>query len=126
MNWKSYVEKKNAKTYVLPPGWDSRDHIAEQLECSPEKVDDHLRPSLRSGEVVKEIFSVWDPALKRLARVIAYRETKGQAPAAATPLANAKTIIELRSGGLGWNEIGAKLGISADSARMKHRRAVAR
>ena len=86
MNWKSYVEKKNAKTYVLPPGWDSRDTIAEQLECSPEKVDDHLRPSLRSGEVVKEIFSVWDPALKRLARVIAYRETKGQAPAAATPL----------------------------------------
>jgi hypothetical protein len=123
MNWKNYVEKKNAKTFVIPPGWDSRETIAEQLECSPEKVDDHLRPSLRSGEVVKDIFNVWDSALKRLVRVIAYREADKASPA--SPKADGSTIIALRKSGLGWPEIGAKLGISADSARMKHRRALA-
>lgn len=124
MNWKSYVEKKNAKTFVLPPGWDSRDDIAEQLECSPEKVDDHLRPSLKSGEVEKNIFPVWDSVLGRLVRVIAYRE-QSKATDAAQP-ATAKQIIELRSAGLGWPEIGAKLGITANAARGKYNRARAK
>ncbi len=126
MNWKSYVEKKNAKTFVLPPGWDSRDAIAEQLECSPEKVDDHLRPSLRSGEVVKDIFNVWDASLKRLVRVIAYRESGKAKESPAAPVADAKTIIELRSGGLGWNEIADQLGITAAAARGKHFRATSK
>lgn len=121
MNWKSYVEKKNAKTFVLPPGWDSRDDIAEQLECSPEKVKDHLRPSLKSGEVEEGVFPVWDSALGRLVRVIAYRE-KSKGDGEAQPV-TAKDVIEMRSGGLSWPEIGAKLGITAEAARSKYNRA---
>lgn len=124
MNWKNYVEKKNAKTYVIPAGWDSRDTIAEQLECSPEKVDDHLRPSLRGGEVVKDTFRVWDDQLKRVVAVVAYREAdKVKAPEAVLDgQVNAAIINSLKKSGLSWPAIGKKLGISADRARGVSRR----
>ena len=76
MNWKAYVEKQNERAYVLPPGWDSRDTVAAQLECSTERVDEHLRPGLKSGEIQKQQFRVWDKNLKRVVVVIAY--SRGQ------------------------------------------------
>ncbi len=78
MNWKSYVEKQNEKTYVLPQGWDSRDTVAAQLECSPERVDEHLRPALKSGEIQKQQFRVWDKNLKRVVMVIAYARAEAK------------------------------------------------
>lgn len=118
MNWKTYVEKKNATTFVLPVGWDSRDDIAEQLECSPDKVDDHLRPSLKSGDVEKSIFPVWDRVLKRLVRVVAYRETKtGNAPAQP----DLQTMLEMRKKKKTWAEIAALFGITPNAARHRCR-----
>lgn len=81
MNWKTYVEKQNEKTYTLPAGWDARDKVAEALECSPERVDEHLRPGLKSGEIEKQQFRVWDSTLKRIVVVIAYRKSDKPAPA---------------------------------------------
>lgn len=116
MNWKSYVEKKNAKTFVLPIGWDARDAIAEQLECSPDKVDDHLRPSLKSGDVEKAIFPVWDSVLKRMVRVVAYRETQKATGHDAQPM------IEMRKMGKTWGQIAVAFGITADAARNRCKR----
>lgn len=81
MNWKAYVEKQNATTYTLPPGWDAREKVAEALECSTERVDEHLRPGLKSGEIEKQQFRVWDAALKKIVVVVAYRRADKPAKA---------------------------------------------
>lgn len=120
MNWKNYVEKKNAKTYVLPDGWDSRETIAEQLECSPEKVRDHLRPALQAKEVLEQRFNVWDAGLKRCVMVTAFKEVGTQANSGTFDLAAA---LAMKKAGKSYAEIGASLGLSADTVRGKMRRA---
>lgn len=122
MNWKKLVETKNAKTFVLPAGWDSRDTVAEQLDCSPEKVRDHLRPALKSGDVIEQQFKVWNSDLKRCVMVTAYRESDKSSPvsSSAFDIARAKA---LKAAGKSYAEIGAELGISGDSVRGKLRRA---
>lgn len=73
-NWKSFVETSHAKTYVLPTGWDSRDDIAEQLECSADRVRCLLAPALKAGTVETNVFPVWDEVTKKVVRVTAYRK----------------------------------------------------
>ncbi len=85
-NWKSILEKQNAAAYAWPKGWSSRDDVAEQLECSPERVASLLAPGIRAGSVERQDFTVWDAKLKRLVRVTGYRETdKAAPPASAAP-----------------------------------------
>ncbi len=72
-NWKSIVEKQNAKTYVLPAGWDSKTKIAEALGCSEDRVRVLLAPGLKDRSVEKRDFQVWDNVAKRVTRVTAYR-----------------------------------------------------
>ena len=79
--WKTIVEKKNAEIYRLPPGWECRDDVADQLECSPERVSEVLRPAIKAGDVEKKIFPVWDKGNKRVVQVTAYREVKKAARA---------------------------------------------
>lgn len=129
-NWKAYVEKKNAKTYVIPAGWDSRDTIAEQLECSPDKVDDHLRPALKSGEVIKQSFKVWDDLQKRLLFVVCYREADKRnsqpAPigAPAQPFDDPLPVMKrLKAEGKTYAEIAAVVGKTRDAVRNILRRA---
>ena len=122
MNWKTFVEKKNAKTFVLPAGWDSRDVVADQLECSPEKVDDHLRPALKSGEVIKQQFKVWDDGLKRLILVVAYREASKE-KAETAPVIDLDVVRKLKAEGKTWAEIGGAVGRSGHSVRALLRRA---
>lgn len=118
-NWKSVAEKENAKTYVLPEGWDSRETVAEQLECSPEKVDDHLRPALRSGKVIKQQYRVWDAGTKRITMVVAYHDTSKDRK----PEGDLKAQVEaLRAQGKTWPEIGKALGGSAEKFRAMVRR----
>ena len=74
MNWKTHVETQSAKLYVLPPGWDSREKIADQLECSPDRVRVQLAPGLKAGTIEMNVFPVWDKVTKRVIRVTAYRE----------------------------------------------------
>ena len=60
MKWKKLLHKQNARHYAWPPGWDTAESIAEQLECSPERVREHLAPSIRAGEVEAKQFTIWD------------------------------------------------------------------
>jgi hypothetical protein len=73
VNWKQLVEAQNRRTYVLPPGWDSRDRIAEQLECSVDNVRVLLGPAIRAKSVEVAVFPVWDEVTKKVVRVTAYR-----------------------------------------------------
>ena len=81
MNWNALVEAQNRKTYVLPLGWDSRDAIAEQLECSPDRVRVLLGPALRAKTVETSVFPVWDEVTKKVIRITAYRKRPTGAPA---------------------------------------------
>ena len=78
MNWKQLVEAQNRRTYVLPPGWDSRDKIAEQLECSVDNVRVLLGPAIRAKSVEVAVFPVWDEVTKKVVRVTAYRRRAGE------------------------------------------------
>lgn len=73
MNWKNHVEKISARNFVLPAGWDSREKVADQLECSPERVRVVLAPAIKAGEIEQAVFPVWDPIVKRVVRTTAYR-----------------------------------------------------
>lgn len=73
MNWKQLVEAQNRKTYVLPPGWDSRDKVAEQLECSVDNVRVLLGPAIRNKTVEVQQFPIWDDITKKVVRITAYR-----------------------------------------------------
>lgn len=74
MNWKNFVEESHAKAYKLPQGWDSRDTIAEQLDCSVDNVRRLLAPALKAGTIETAVFPVWDDVTKKIIRVTAYRK----------------------------------------------------
>jgi hypothetical protein len=73
-NWKNLIEKQNAETYKLPEGWDSRETVAAALDCSPERVADHMRVGVKMGTIETKAFPVWDALTKRVMRVTAYRQ----------------------------------------------------
>ena len=73
--WKSFVENTQAKTFVLPEGWDSRDEVAEQLGCGPDNVRKLMAPAIKAGTVETKQFPVWDKITKKVRAVTAYRQT---------------------------------------------------
>jgi len=83
VNWRQLVEAQNRRTYVLPPGWDSRDKVADHLECSVENVRVLLGPAIRAKAVEVAVFPVWDEITKKVTRVTAYRRRDGQTVKAA-------------------------------------------
>jgi hypothetical protein len=82
MNWKNLVESENARVYVLPPGWDSREKIAEQLGCAEDSVRSRLQPAIKAGKIESGVFPVWDAVTARLIRVTAYRRAQPKASGA--------------------------------------------
>jgi hypothetical protein len=76
MNWSNLVEKSQAKTYVLPEGWDSREKVAEDLGCSADAVRRVLAPAIKAKEVITSVFPVYDKVTKRVVRVTAFKEVK--------------------------------------------------
>lgn len=123
-NWLALTEKENAKAYVLPKGWDSRDDVAAQLDCSPEKVDDHLRPALKSGKVTKQQFRVWDSRLKRTVMTIAYSEESAVSPVSADDLL--PKMQALKKAGKTYAEIGDAVGLSRSTVEHKLRKSPSR
>lgn len=67
------MEKLQAKTFVLPPGWEKQDKVATDLDCSREKVRSVLAPAIKLGDVECKQFVVFDKELKKLVRVTAYK-----------------------------------------------------
>jgi hypothetical protein len=73
MNWKAEVNKMNAAAYGWPKGWTSREDIADQLECSPERVREVLAPGIKAGTVEAKDFKIWEDG--RFVRRTGYRKT---------------------------------------------------
>ena len=95
MKWKKLLHKQNAQHYAWPAsseGWDTAETIAEQLECSPERVREHLAPSIRAGEVEVKTFTIWDVETERKIQKVGFRSArKSQAPAPKSQAAAAKS-----------------------------------
>jgi hypothetical protein len=119
MNWKSYVEKQNAKTYVLPEGWSSKEEVAEQLECSPDRVKDRLKPGIASGEIEAQQFKVWSEERKQVIVVMAYRHRGSDTSPRLKVWTQdeEKKAIALKKAGKTWRQIGEALGRSMHSVR---------
>lgn len=133
MNWKNYVAAQNAKTFVLPAGWDSREQIAEQLGCSPEKVREHLQPGIAAREIESRQFAVWDAELGRKIAVTAYRKSgkleqatpehgivkasHGKRPGTWSAEEQA-TARKLHKEGQTHRQIGAQIGRSREAVRL--------
>jgi hypothetical protein len=84
-NWNRTVTEINRKRYVIPAGWDTREVVAESLECSPDRVADLLKPGIQSGEIERQEFSVWDDARRLTTRVVCYRVAGEKAQAKVAP-----------------------------------------
>lgn len=73
-NWKNIVSSSNAKQYKWPAGWQNRDQVAEELECSRDRVAEVLAPAIEQGLIERRPFSVWDSVTRRKVTVFGYRE----------------------------------------------------
>ena len=80
-NWNRTVNEINRKKYVIPPGWDTREQVAESLQCAPDKVADLLKPGIQSGDIEKQEFPIWDDGRRMTVRVACYRVRGADAPA---------------------------------------------
>ena len=75
MNWKQTVNDISSRRYVIPDGWDTKEKVAKELECSPNKVPSILKPGIESGEIERQEFHVWDAKKKCVIRVACFRVT---------------------------------------------------
>lgn len=71
--WNKIVSDHNRRAYKWPSGWSTREEIAEELECSPERVQEILAPAIRAGEVERAQHPIWDEATRRKIMVTGYR-----------------------------------------------------
>jgi hypothetical protein len=101
-NWNKIVASANAEKFKFPSheGWVTREKVAEELDCSPERVPEVLSVAIRSGAVETRAFTVWDSAGQRKTRVIGYREVRSAAHVKGE-LAEGSRIRHRRSGRLG-------------------------
>jgi hypothetical protein len=90
MNWKHLVNKTNASAFAWPEGWDTREEVAEQLDCSPDRVREVLAPAIRAGAVEIKDFKVWEDG--RFVRKTGFRA------AASAPQAAPRAKVELLPG----------------------------
>ena len=101
-NWKKLNEKIQSEAHAFPKGWSTKEEVAEELECAPERVNTILAPGIRSGEVERQEFTVWDSELRRLTRVTGYRERLDQSGEEVHNVPKDGTRVKnVRSGGLG-------------------------
>jgi hypothetical protein len=84
-NWTKKVNEINHKRFTIPPGWETKEQVAESLECSPDKVADLLKPGIQSGDIDRQEFPVWDDKRRMAVKVVCYRVAGTPEPAAPTP-----------------------------------------
>ena len=97
MNWKNLVNKTNATTYKWPEGWDTREEVADQLECSPDRVREVLAPAIRAGAVEVKDFKIWEDG--RFVRKTGFRSAEAAKPAPVKVTLAAGLRVQTRRGG---------------------------
>lgn len=72
-NWKKAVERINRDKYSVPPGWDTKETVALQLGCSPDRVNETIKPGLDSGDFERKDFMIWDERRGTTVKTACYR-----------------------------------------------------
>ncbi len=80
MNWQKAIDKINQDKYKIPAGWDSKEKIAQELQCSPDRVHDLLKSGIASGAFESQEFPVWDAKRRLTVRIRCYRQRSDDAP----------------------------------------------
>lgn len=83
-NWKKQVDEILRKKHTVPDGWETKEQVAESLECSPDRVHALLKPGLDEGIFERAEFSVWNENRRMTERVTCYREASS-VPVASSP-----------------------------------------
>jgi hypothetical protein len=96
MNWKNLLNKTNASTFKWPEGWDTREEVAEQLECSPDRVREVLAPAIRAGTVEVKEFKIWETG--RFVRKTGFRAAADSSPAPAKAVLAPGLRVQTRRG----------------------------
>lgn len=81
-NWNKTVNTINKNRFVIPDGWDTKEQVAESLECAPDRVSDLLKPGIHAGEIEQSTFPVWNEARRMAQRVTCYRVVGAAVPVA--------------------------------------------
>ena len=81
-NWTKTVNTINKNRFVIPDGWDTKEQVAESLECAPDRVSDLLKPGIQAGEIEQSTFPVWNEARRMSVRVTCYRVLGAAVPVA--------------------------------------------
>ena len=71
--WLKTINRINTSRFQIPAGWQTREQVAVELQCDPDRVADLLKPGLQSGDFERKDFPVWDSARRMTVRVICYR-----------------------------------------------------
>ena len=83
--WLKTINRINTSRFQIPAGWQTREQVAVELQCDPDRVADLLKPGLQSGDFERKDFPVWDSARRMTVRVVCYRvggDTEKPAPKA--------------------------------------------
>lgn len=71
--WLKTLNRINSNRFQIPAGWQTREQVAAELQCDPDRVADLLKPGLQSGDFERQDFPVWDSARRMTVRVVCYR-----------------------------------------------------
>ena len=114
---KQVVAKSFATKYAWPKGWLTREQAADDLECSPERVDEILRLPIQDGSVSKEHFPVWNPKLERVVKQPGYRVNSDSPAASAPPTRTEEPLTPEREEAI--RRIGTNCGENPDPKRVQ-------
>lgn len=75
--WLKTINRINTSRFQIPAGWQTREQVAVELQCDPDRVADLLKPGLQSGDFERKDFPVWDSSRRMTVRVVCYRVCGG-------------------------------------------------
>ncbi len=83
-NWLNVTNRINSERFQIPAGWETKEQVAESLQCSPDKVAELLKPGIASGDIERSTFPTWNEKRRLVEQVVCYREKPADAPQAAS------------------------------------------
>jgi hypothetical protein len=95
--WLKTINRINSNRFQVPAGWQTREQVAADLQCDPDRVADLLKPGLQSGDFERQDFPVWDSGRRMTVRVVCYRVADLKKDAKEAKIVEAKPQREVKA-----------------------------
>ena len=79
-NWLKITNRINQDRYKIPDGWETKEQVAESLQCAPDKVPDLLKAGIQAGDIERAQFPIWVESRRMAVPTTCYREAQKDAP----------------------------------------------